>query len=201
MTQADMPKKKNKFLPWLIVAIVAVAIAAPILHHKLGPYHFKTVTKDVLYRSGSLRPYNFEKIMKQYHIKTVVSMRLPDEGDWMPDWYEMESQFCQANGIRFVNIPIKGKELPTTEQVQEWLDIVKDKDNQPVLVHCAQGVIRTGVMVALYRIACEQTPNKQAWDELPTFGHDFEHPKILALRDFVMQFNPEDYGAKQVATE
>ena len=41
--------------------------------------------------------------------------------------------------------------LADGDQLQRFLSIVQDPTKQPVLVHCAQGVRRTGMMVAAYQ--------------------------------------------------
>lgn len=174
-----------------LLVIGALAVAAVIIvWHKLGPYHFKTVKPGVLYRGGTQELYNLAFLTNRYHFKTIVSLRVPDEDGWFPDWYKAEKEFCQKRGIRFYNIPIRGKEPPSTEQVQQWLEIMEDQDQYPVFVHCAHGVVRTGVMVALYKIAIEHKDNRSVWEQLPRLGHDFTKPSMQWLKEFILHFEP-----------
>ncbi len=175
-----------------IILIVGITLFF-VARHKLGPYHFKTVKDDVLYRCGSLRPYNLEYVAKKYGIKSIVSMRLQTEGDWEVNWYENEKNFCKENNLNFYHIPIKGKDLPTEADVKKWFEIMDDPANHPVLLHCEQGVVRTGVMVALYEIKYNGKSPKAAWDELPTFRHDFDKKSMMPLKEFVYSFKLEDY--------
>ena len=192
-TQQSKPAKKGINKGHLIAAILIIGISLFfVARHKLGPYHFKTVKDNVLYRCGSLRPYNLENVAKKYGIKSIVSMRLQTEGDWEVDWYENEKNFCEQNGINFYHIPIKGKDTPTDEDVKEWFSIMDDPANHPVLLHCEQGVVRTGVMVALYDIKYNGKDPKAAWDELPTFGHDFEKKSMVPLKEYIYNFKLKD---------
>ena len=187
-------KKKGIDKGHLIAAILIIGICLFfVAKHKLGPYHLATVKKNVLYRSGSLRPYNLDSVAKKYGIKSIVSMRLETEGDWEVDWYQNEKNYCEQHDMNFYHIPIKGKELPTDADVKKWFSIMDNPDNHPVLLHCEQGVVRTGVMVALFEIKYNNKDPKAAWDELPTFGHDFTKKSMLPLRDYVYNFDLKKY--------
>ena len=195
ITTPEKPVKKGIDKGHLIAAILIIGISLFfVARHKLGPYHLKTVKENVLYRCGSLRPYNLEHVAKKYGIKSIVSMRLQTEGDWEVDWYDNEKTYCEQHDMNFYHIPIAGKNLPTDDDVNKWFEIMDNQANYPVLLHCEQGVVRTGVMVALYDIKYSGKEPKAAWDELPTFGHDFEKKSMMPLRDFVYNFKLEKYN-------
>ena len=61
---------------------------------------------------------------------------------------------------------------------------------QPILIHCAQGVIRTGMMVAIYEMEYRHKDNKQTLEQLPMFGHDLYVPKRQRMRDFITNYVP-----------
>ncbi len=83
--------KKNKVVLLVLLAILASATAA-IVRHRLGPFHFKTVTPGVLYRSGSLSDYNLDFVADRYRIKSIVSLRLKNEGAPQEHWYKMQKK-------------------------------------------------------------------------------------------------------------
>ena len=186
--------KKNKFVLLLLLAILVIAIAA-IVKHKLAPLHFETVTPGILYRSGSLSNDNLNFVADRYQIKSIVSLRLNGETSPQPNWYEMEQSFCEAKGLNFFHIPMLGKRPPTDEQLEKWLAILSDQANHPILVHCAQGVTRTGVMVGTYQIEFQGSPNKDVWKNLPRFGRDFDTPPDRqAIKNYILNYQPRRQG-------
>jgi len=113
--------------------------------------HFGVVEKGVLYRSGQPEGNEWELLRDHYGIKTVLNLR--GESIHSP-WWQEEHAFCEANGIRCVDVAV-GAERLTEEQLKEIMEITTDPSQQPVLVHCEVGKRRTGVVVAAYRIMVE----------------------------------------------
>ena len=186
--------KKNKVLLLVLIAILAIACTA-VVKYKLGPYHFKIVTPGVLYRSGSMSSDHLAFVADRYQIKTIVGLRLKDETTPQPNWYEMEKSFCQTKGINFFHIPMVSKSPPTDEQLEQWLDILSDQANHPILVHCAQGVTRAGVMVAIYQMEFQGGDNKDVWKKLPRFGRDFDNPPDRQpIKNYVLNYQPRRQG-------
>jgi protein tyrosine/serine phosphatase len=62
---------------------------------------------------------------------------------------------------------------PVDDDVIKFLRIVTDKASQPVLVHCAQGSDRTGMMVAIYRIVVQGWSKEDAVREMKEGGYGF----------------------------
>jgi protein-S-isoprenylcysteine O-methyltransferase Ste14/protein tyrosine phosphatase (PTP) superfamily phosphohydrolase (DUF442 family) len=129
----------------LISAGVAVGCARAPVHH------FGVVRQGMLYRSGQPGADGWRWLREEYGIRTVISLRAvrPDA-----PWSVQEEQFCRRNRIEHIKVPI-GTEGLTEEQLAQILRTVSDPSRQPVLVHCAQGSSRTGVVVAAYRIAAQ----------------------------------------------
>lgn len=186
-------KKRQCIIGTIILSVVLISVG----WHKLGPYHFKVVKKNVLYRGGSQEMYNLHYLQHKYDLKTIVSLRAKNEPGFRSDWYQKETDFCEDNDIQFYNIPMGGKEPPTDKQVKQWLGILNNESNYPVYVHCAQGVKRTGIMVALYEISINQKDPQMVWDELPRFGHDLDKESFQPLKDFVLNYSPNQNDMKQ----
>jgi protein tyrosine/serine phosphatase len=78
---------------------------------------------------------------------------------------------CNRRGVKFVRVPVKLGGWPTTDDVRKFLEVVEKKENQPVLVHCAQGVRRTGMMVAAFQESLLGWDDAKAKAAMLTFGH------------------------------
>lgn len=62
---------------------------------------------------------------------------------------------------------------PEDEDVIKFLRIVTNPSQQPVLVHCAHGSDRTGMMVAIYRIVVQGWSKDDALKEMIEGGYGF----------------------------
>jgi protein tyrosine phosphatase (PTP) superfamily phosphohydrolase (DUF442 family) len=172
------------------VVLTLVISGGLVWHHKTKPYHLRPVEPGVLYRSGVLKPHNLKKVVDKYGIRTIVVLRLSREGDPQPDWYNQEKEFCERNGLTFVHIPIRGNSPPTEEQLAQWLEVLDNPEYHPVLVHCAQGAIRTGIMTAIYEMEYRHRDNQKILDELDTFGHDLDVPKRKRMCEYILNYVP-----------
>lgn len=190
-TKMQKHSNKNFRKTLIIILIVLAAVGAIVWRHKTGPYHFMVVEPGVLYRSGWMNPGNQEKIVKKYEIRTVVNLCLPTEQAYLNN-YTDEQQVCRKNGVELINIPMPGNTPPTEEQRTQWLNLLRDKDKQPIIVHCAQGVTRTGVMVAIYEMEFLHKDNAQTLKELPRFGHKFDVPKRKKICDYILNYKIAD---------
>jgi tyrosine-protein phosphatase SIW14 len=65
-------------------------------------------------------------------------------------------------------------EVPADDNVQQFLEIMRDRINHPVLVHCFAGIHRTGTMVGLYRMEFNRWPVDRAIAEMQLYGFEPE---------------------------
>ncbi|ROV93050.1 hypothetical protein VPNG_09432 [Cytospora leucostoma] len=116
------------------------------------PINFGTVVPGV-YRSSYPREEDYEFIQK-LKLKTIVTLVDKD----IPETF---IPFMQANGIQHQKIALQGtkKETVPVSTMAAILQVVHDKRNHPLLIHCNQGRHRTGCVVALVR-------KLQNWDLL-----------------------------------
>jgi len=140
---------------------------------------------DHLYRGAQPRDPGLVEL-KKLGITTIVDLR--DEDQPNINW---EEKRAESLGIRFVHIPVSGWSPPTHEQVVQFLRIFRDSPQEKVFVHCRYGDDRTGVFVAIYRMALEKLPPEQALKEMYFFGFNgFWHPSMSAfVRDFPSRLN------------
>jgi protein tyrosine/serine phosphatase len=133
------------------------------------------------YRGAQPAGQDFADLAK-LGIKTMIDLTNGD-GD------SNEQRLAESAGMKFVNIAMSTRVVPTVEQIAAFLSIVTDPANQPVYVHCVGGRHRTGVMTAIYRMTSEKWAGDKAFKEMKSYkyGADFLHPEF---KKFVLAFNP-----------
>lgn len=115
-------------------------------------------------------------------IKTVINLREDPEPS--------EQRLVESLGMKYVNIPMLGKQYPTAEVTKTFLKTVSDPATGKFFVHCAGGRHRTGAMGAVYRFQFYDWTFDQAYKEMKQYdfytswGHQ-------AFKDFV-----EDYYSR-----
>jgi tyrosine-protein phosphatase SIW14 len=164
----------------LVLAVLGVVIAVPLcyaVHHNTHMRNFAVVEEGVLYRSGQLTPEALDQVVKERNIRTVVTLRSTRViGKLPPDTWE--EKYCESNGLKHVRIvprvwgaDEKG-EVPAEQAVQEFLRVMDDPTNYPVLVHCFAGIHRTGMMCAVFRMEYRHWPVEKSINEMHFYGYE-----------------------------
>ena len=185
----------------LAAAVLALVAAAPLVyssHRNTHLRNLRVVEDGVLYRCGQLTPAGMERVLHDQSIKTVVTLRAARQpGQKSPD--EWEEVVCAAKGVKFVRIVPRvwgadeTGEIPAEQGVQEFLKVMDDTANHPVLVHCFAGIHRTGTMCAIYRMEYQGWTAERAMEEMQFYGFAPEdmHQHIAAyLREYQPRRKP-----------
>lgn len=108
--------------------------------------------------------------------RAVLNLRTASEGIDL----KHEQEAIEKAGLRYINIPVSS--APKPEQVDEFIKAVKDKDNQPMLIHCGSAN-RVGAFWMIYRVVDQGWPEDKALEEatkigltspgLKTFAHEY----------------------------
>lgn len=150
-----------------------------------------TVREGMLYRDGNRGMREFRTSIRKVAPKTVVCLVEDDEvNDPELAMFKQEFAFLQDKGIRLVRIPVQVGNWPTRDDIEKFLGVAADPANQPVLVHCAQGMHRTGIMVAAYQVrAMGYTPDQAA--QAIQVGGPGKRPAVVAdLKHFISDYDP-----------
>lgn len=163
------------------VAFVVLLIVGPVAYAIHDRQHnlrnFRVVREGVLYRCSQPSQSALKRLVHDYGIRTVISLRdAKAPGLPVPDRWEQE--YCEAEEINFVRLSPQHWEgidehspPPVDENVRQFLEVMNDPRNHPVLVHCFGGVHRTGAYCAIYRMEFEGWPNVRAIDEMKACGY------------------------------
>ena len=134
-----------KLLGLVAISLIVVGGVWAATRHR-GAHHFTGVVDGVLYRSGQPAGDDWARLQRDYHFRTVVNLR--DDGPTD----QPEDALVARHGMRYVHIPMSNHRRPTTQQAEQFLQVMRDPASAPVLVHCARGYNRTGVLIAVYRM-------------------------------------------------
>lgn len=116
---------------------------------------------DGLYRSAQPTSEGMANLAAM-GIKTVVNLR-----DRHSDLDEIGNLPLKTRRIDIFTAHMKD------EYVKEFLSIVDDTSNVPVLVHCQHGADRTGTMCAMYRILRQGWTPDEAIEEMKDGGYNY----------------------------
>ena len=170
----------SRFGPFVgSLLVVALIVGAPLgyaSYRKHNLRNLRVVKEGVLLRSGQLSLAGLERVIHDYGVRTVVSLRdsYDNPGTNPPD--ATEEKFCRNLDLKYVRIPPRqwwsaDGPAPADQGVRAFLEVMDDPANYPVLVHCFAGVHRTGAHVAVYRMEYEHWTNAQAIAEVRAFGY------------------------------
>ncbi|MEI6231765.1 MAG: hypothetical protein WCT04_01830 [Planctomycetota bacterium] len=167
----------------IVVALVLLTLgfgAGAYLYY-FDTYHFAIVQPGVLYRDGFQGMRRFENAYRQRPFKTVVNFQSDADLIQYQDDVNQARAFCTARGIKWIHIPMKQKTAPTQEQMDTFVAIVKAPANQPVFSHDSQGVIREGMMVAVW----QKVGMGYDYDTCMANVRLFHHQPYPELMDFI----------------
>ncbi len=156
-------------------------------------YHLATVQPGVLYRDGVRSLRQFKLAAEKTHVRTVVS--LVDDQEIQQPPFTDEMNYCAAHGITVVRVPIVLGGWPSGDEIKQFLAVVADPTNRPVLVHCAQGVRRTGMMVAAYQISVLNYDKEKTTADMLTFGHS--QRTVGDVQRFIDTYDPQTQSMTQ----
>ncbi len=181
----------------LLGSIVVVALiagpAAWAVHQQAQTRNFRVVRPGVLYRSGQMTKEGLRRILNDYRIKTVISLR---DGTTARD--RAEEEFCQSEEVNFLRIlPSQwgdvGGSVPVEEGVRKFRAVMSDPRNFPVLIHCFAGIHRTGAYTAIYRMEFEHWENARAIAEVKACGYTTLDEELDIL-GYLEQYRPTWMG-------
>lgn len=109
--------------------------------------------------------------------RSVLSLRTASEGIDL----KQEQAAVEKAGLRYISVPVVSS-APKPEMVDDFVKAVKNKDNQPMLIHCGSAN-RVGAFWMIYRVVDQGWPEEKALEEavkiglrspvLKTFAHEY----------------------------
>ena len=168
----------------LVVLLAVVLLGGWALWRaKWQVYHFATVDPGILYRDGNRGMREFKTALRRANARTVVMLN--DDEEVQKEPFSSELNYLKEEGIEVVRIPVKLGGYPSSDQVRQFLDVVNDRGKWPILVHCAQGVRRTGMMVAAYQESVLGYDDGKAKANIIPFGRKPTSQTLADIKSFI----------------
>ena len=150
------------------------------------PKRWEAVEPGVLYRSAAIDPRLLKPMWEKNGIKTVVVMGHDKPGNRQ---HESERRVASELGIERVLFPLDGKGMGKSSSYVSALALIlhAEREKKPVLVHCAEGVYRTGGVIALYRVLIQGWTGPDAYQEMVDRGVKTDSPLIPYLNEHLLE--------------
>lgn len=136
-----------------VLAVVGVAAAMPVgwiiwnqAHGNLG-----VVQPDRIYRSAQLSAPMLARTLREHHVQTVLNLRGPNTEQ---DWYLAERDATLAAGATQIDVALSSCIWMSRAQLHTLIRTL-DSSRYPILIHCAWGSERTGLISAFAELLRE----------------------------------------------
>jgi undecaprenyl-diphosphatase len=140
---------------------LVLALLAEAARVMLGP-NLNTAVPGKVYRVAQLSPDGLERVFHQKGIRTIVNFR----GCCAPtEWYVAEARTAHLWNVSLVDIPCSAGRLPATYSVRQFIEVL-DHAEYPLLLHCHQGIDRTGWGSAVAAILLADASLEEARSQL-----------------------------------
>lgn len=187
-------------LRWVFgISLAAFLAVVPLVYHRYvytSGKRLREVTPQVLYRSGQLTREGIADAVHRFGIRTIVNLQeeAPDPNvyhGFLTTQTTKESEICRQLGVRYIHIPpdvLHPSKVPLHRPVaiDQWLEVMDNPANHPVLLHCRAGLHRTGVLSAVYRMEYQGWSKVDAIRELKEHGFG-EYP-CTSANDYIVQY-------------
>jgi tyrosine-protein phosphatase SIW14 len=144
--------------------------------------------QPILIRAPQPDEDDLEELHARFGVQTVVNLRGEHPGE---GWFEAERRGVAAIGARWIHLKASGKSAPEATTVAEFLRIVEDPTNWPVLVHCQGGVHRTGLVSAIYRMQYQGWSPDRAIAEMEDCWFDWTVEDRDAIKRWLRLYRPD----------
>jgi protein-tyrosine phosphatase len=169
---------------WAFVAVPAIVIGLAIgawfgiIRDNVIPKRFGVVVPGHIYRSGQISAPLIKKTLTKYNIRVIINLSSADSGDRDKQAEKLAAEELNIKVLRFA---MSGN---GTGDVNDYASAVaaiasSEKQNLPVLVHCAAGAMRTGGVIATYRLLVQKIDPNIVEDEMENYGCAIDNKPVL----------------------
>ncbi|WP_324170879.1 dual specificity protein phosphatase family protein [Sulfurimonas sp.] len=189
-----------------ISLILVVILATFYVYHVHFDYRFEVISKDKVYKSGLIKPEKLEGYLVKYNIKTVIDLMDPGVQDALNPAKQKNideednaiNQINQKNNLNIKHVNIPSGQVPNKKTLTKFFEVLDNKDNYPILIHCYHGTGRAQIYSALYRVEYENWNTEDARQKtrfmVEGFGYRSSFSKGKVKGDFLIEYKPRKEG-------
>lgn len=111
--------------------------------------------------------------------RSILNLRTAEEEG---ENLEAMQKAAAASGLRYIHVPFSSSE-PQPEPVDRFLEIARDRSNEPMLINCASGG-RASMILAIKRVMLDGWSLEKAMAEVPERSAAVRP----ALREFTLSY-------------
>ena len=156
---------RRRIVPSVVAFVLLVGVGLSI---KFGRYHFipkryEVVEAGKVYRGGEQEAGPYRRILREHGVRTVVTLLDEEAEDRLE---RVEREMMAELGLKRLRFPMPGDGQGEFDVLEGAAAAIADPQNQPVFLHCAAGVHRTGATIAVHRMKHCGWGLERALDEL-----------------------------------
>ena len=170
---------RSLYLTVLTPAILLVILCATASAQDYAELPRFQKVSEKLYRGAQPGEGGIRRL-RELGINTIINLRGASKRT------RAQEAEARALGLNYFNVALPNWARPQNERVERILEIINAPENGRVLVHCKEGVDRTGMIVAIYRMRHDGWSSNDALAEAERAG--------MKRIQFWMRDYAEDYG-------
>ena len=139
-------KLPSRRLSWILrVGLIVVCLPIAYVGWDQATYNFGAVQPGRIYRSGQMPRRALERTIRENRIKTVLNLRGSNRA---LGWYRDEVTATNQEGATQIDIAMSSCVWMSRAQMCALIESLENAE-YPMLIHCAWGSERTGLVSAL----------------------------------------------------
>jgi protein tyrosine/serine phosphatase len=108
---------------------------------------------------------DYTRLLYKYHIGTIINLRSSAEHR-EKNWHNEEINWVRTNGVKYFEMPLERNiddpgHFPDANMQEQFLAVMADKTNLPVLIHDGAGESRVAMLAAVWLARDKRFPAAQ----------------------------------------
>jgi len=172
-----------------LLLLVILSLIGYYVRHVHFNYRLEEIAPNKVFKSALIPPEKLPGFLEEKKIQTVINLLHPGTQDKLnpADKKVIDAEVVAIDkynaeydkDIKHVNI--QSLQVPTEENVQDFLRVMDDPTSYPVLIHCYHGTGRAPLYSALYRMEYEHWTNQDAREKTRVVLQALSYKSSFAL--------------------